>query len=118
MGMQNPKVSKSENFTDHYEEGQRFYLEGIRTVEVNTADYGKGEMVLLTVKGHENELGIWGAYLATQANSASIDDFPKWYTVTRKVVAGSASGPSKSSNPPKRPDKSTMPRRSKTTPRT
>ena len=103
MGMQNPKVSKSENFTDHYEEGQRFYLEGIRTVEVNTADYGKGEMVLLTVKGHENELGIWGAYLATQANSASIDDFPKWYTVTRKVVDGFSKRPVKILEPAEAP---------------
>lgn len=103
MGLLDPKISTSEKFTDHYEEGERFYLEGIRVVKANTADYGEGEMVLMKVRGHENELGIWGAYLLAQAKAASLSDFPNWYVITRKVVDGFSKRPVKALGPSEAP---------------
>jgi hypothetical protein len=83
-----PKVGQSEKFTDHFKEGERFYLTGIRTVKVNTQDYGEGDMVLLTVQGIDPELGIWGKYLTAQAQAAESSDLNKWYVVNRRMVPG------------------------------
>jgi hypothetical protein len=88
MPLTDPKVGQSEKFSDHFKEGERFYLTGIRTIEVNTQDYGKGMMVLLKVEGIEPELGIWGKYLVAQAESADESDLSKWYVVNRRVVPG------------------------------
>lgn len=94
MGLLDPKVAKSEKFSDHFTEGERFFLTGIRTVTANT-DYGQGEMVLLTVQGMEEELGIWGDYLLKQAKDCSPDDLNKWYIITRQVVDGFSTRPVK-----------------------
>lgn len=93
MSMQNPAVSEPlDKLSDVFPEGTPFFLEGIRTVEANTADYGKGEMVVVRVRGHERELGVWGSYLLAQAKSVHPSDLGQWYTVVRKQVPGFGKG--------------------------
>jgi hypothetical protein len=89
MGMQNPAVSEPlDKLSDKYPEGTPFFLEAIRTVEANTANYGKGEMVVVRVRGNDRELGVWGSYLLTQAKSVDNSDLNQWYKVERKIVPG------------------------------
>jgi hypothetical protein len=89
MGMQNPVVGEQlDKLSEEFPEGTPFFLEGIRFVESNTQNYGKGEMVVVRVRGAKRELGIWGAYLLTQAKSVGSDDLNKWYVVDRIVVPG------------------------------
>ena len=97
MGMQNPTVGEPlDKLSDHYPEGTPFFLLGIRIVEAKTKDYGKGEMVVVRVRGHERELGIWGAYLLAQAKSVDPSDLNKWYKIRRRVIEGFGGGnPSK-----------------------
>lgn len=93
MGMQNPQVSDPlDKLSDVFPEGTPFYLTAVRTVEVNTAAYGKGEMIVLTVRGHEHELGVWGAYLLAQAKAVDAGDLNQWYMVIRRVVEGFGKG--------------------------
>lgn len=91
MGMQNPNVETFEptdKLADVYAEGTPFFLEGIRVVKAKTADFGDGEMVLLKVRGHERELGVWGAYLTVQAKSVSPGDLGRWYVLNRRLIDG------------------------------
>jgi len=93
MGMQNPEVSQPlDRLSDVFPEGTRFWLEGIRTVTVNTRDYGEGEMVIVKVRGRERELGVWGAYMVVQAKSVQPSDLNQWYTTTRRPVEGFGRG--------------------------
>lgn len=90
MGMTNPDVNTEplDKLSKIYPEGQPFFLEGVRLVKVNTKDYGPGEMVVVKVRGHQYELGVWGVYLTAQAKSVVPDDLNKWYVLTRETVAG------------------------------
>lgn len=89
MGMQNPTLSEPlDKLSDFYTEGTPFFLEGVRTVEANTQSYGKGKMVVLRVRGHERELGVWGSYLLAQAEAVAASDLQQWYKVERKVIPG------------------------------
>lgn len=89
MGLMNPEVGEPlDKMTDVYPEGEPFFLEGIRIVEANTQDYGKGEMVVVRVRGHERELGVWGVYLLAQAKSVQPSDLHKWYKIERRRVEG------------------------------
>lgn len=93
MGMQNPAVGEPlDKLSEHYPEGTRFYLTGIRVVKARTADFGEGEMVVLRVQGHERELGVWGSYLLTQAKSVTPEDLNQWYVVNRRVIEGFGKG--------------------------
>lgn len=98
MPLTDPEVGKSEKFSDHFSEGKRFFLTGIRTVEVDT-EYGKGSMVLLKVDGIEPELGVWGKYLTAQAGAADGSDLNKWYVINRRVVDGFGQRPVKVLDP-------------------
>jgi hypothetical protein len=102
VGLNDPKIAVSEKFSDHYSEGERFYLTGIRTVEVTT-DYGEGSMILLTVQGVEPELGVWGDYLVKQAEACEPADLNKWYVLTRRVVDGFSKRPVKALSPAQAP---------------
>lgn len=89
MGMNNPTISESlDKLSEVFPEGHPFFLEGVRTVEANTAAYGKGKMVVIRVRGHQKELGIWGAYLLHQAKCIASDDLQKWWKIERKIVPG------------------------------
>ena len=99
MPLTDPEVGKSVKFTDKYSEGERFFLLGIRTVKVNTKDYGEGDMVLLKVQNVDEELGIWGKYLVAQANAADSSDLSKWYVINRRVVPGFGGRPVKVLDP-------------------
>lgn len=89
MGMQSPDVGEPiDRFSDMFQEGERFYLEGIRVAHAKNTEFGEGDFVVLKVRGVQRELGIWGAYLVAQARSATHDDLHKWYTVTREVIEG------------------------------
>lgn len=104
MPLSDPKVNTSEKFSDHFSEGERFCLTGIRTVTgIQTKEYGEGTMVLLTVQGIESELGIWGKYLIAQAESADRSDLNKWYVVNRRMVPGFGSQPVKVLDPHEAP---------------
>ena len=93
MGMMNPAVNEPlDKLSEKYPEGTPFFLEGIRTVEANTQAYGKGEMVVVRVRGNERELGIWGSYLLNQAKSVAADDLQKWYKIERQVIPGFGKG--------------------------
>lgn len=86
MSLARPSIKESAPFSEAIGEDKPFTLDGIRVVEANTAEFGRGEMVLLTVRGQEKELGVWGGYLLAQAKDASPEDFGKRYMITRKVV--------------------------------
>lgn len=92
MGLTNPKIQTSKPFTENFREGEAFALLGVRIVEgINTADYGEGDMVVLTIRTGEDtkdDFGIWGAYLLEQARAAERSDFPARYKIVRKVVEG------------------------------
>lgn len=89
MGMQNPEVGEPiDKLTDKYPEGTPFFLQGIRVVEANTREFGKGEMVIVRVRGNERELGVWGSYLLTQAKSVDGSDLNQWYIIERRHVPG------------------------------
>lgn len=93
MGMQNPSVGEPlDKLAEVFPEGTPFIIDGIRTVEANTADYGKGEMVVVKVRGHQRELGIWGAYLLAQAKSFTPDDAGKSWVINRRNIAGFGKG--------------------------
>lgn len=93
MGMQNPQVSEPlDKLSDVFPEGTPFYLTAIRTVKVNTAAYGEGEMVVIAARGHARELGVWGAYLLAQAKATEAADLNQWYMVARRVVEGFGKG--------------------------
>lgn len=93
MGMQNPKVNEPlDKLSEVVPEGDRFFLESIRTVPVKSTEYGEGEMVVVKIRGHERECGIWGAYLLTQAKSASTADLNQWYVINRRPVEGFGKG--------------------------
>lgn len=85
MPLNDPKVG-SKKFSDEIGEDTVFVLDGIRTVSGIKTEYGEGEFVLLNVRGHDEELGIWGAYLVAQAKAADSSDFGKHYRITRKVI--------------------------------
>ena len=84
MGLTDPPVRESKPFQDVIGYGTPFILDGIRTVEANSTEFGKGEMVLIEARGHTEELSVWGRYLTTQANAATPNDFGQWY----KLVEG------------------------------
>lgn len=92
MGLTNPDIQTSKPFSEHFREGEEFTLLGVRIAEgVKTADFGEGDMVVLTIRISEDEkedFGIWGAYLLEQARAAERSDFPARYRVVRKVVEG------------------------------
>lgn len=93
MGMMNPAVNEPlDKLSDKFKEGEAFFLEGIRTVEANTQAYGKGEMVVLKVRGAERELGVWGSYLLHQAKSVAASDLGRWYKVERTQIEGFGKG--------------------------
>lgn len=93
MGMQNPAVSEPlDKFSDHYKEGQSFFLVGVRIVKARTKDYGEGEMVVLKIRGHERELGIWGAYLLAQAKAVEPSDLNHFYKLEKRVIEGFGGG--------------------------
>lgn len=93
MGMQSPNIGEPlDRLSDVYPEGERFYIEGIRTVKANSQEYGPGEMVVIRVRGHERELGVWGAYLLAQAKSHTPEDLNKWYVLERRKVEGFGKG--------------------------
>lgn len=93
MGMQNPVVNEPlDKLSEHYPEGTPFFLTGVRVVRARTADFGEGEMVVLRVRGHERELGVWGSYLLAQAKSVAPDDLNRWYVVNRRVIEGFGKG--------------------------
>lgn len=86
MGLARPDIGASEPFSEAVGEDKPFILDGIRIVTANAEEFGKGEMVLMRVRGHEKELGVWGSYLLAQARSATPGDFGQRYMITRKVV--------------------------------
>lgn len=89
MGMMNPVVSQPiDKMSDKIVEGTPFFLEAVRTVTAKTQNYGEGEMVVCRVRGHENELGIWGSYLLAQAKAVDNGDLNKWYKIQRQIVPG------------------------------
>ncbi len=93
MSLQDPQISESlEKLSEKFPEGTPFFLEEIRTVEANTIAYGKGEMVVVRVRGNEKELGIWGAYLLQQAKSVVSSDLNQWYIIERKQIPGFGKG--------------------------
>lgn len=93
MGMADPSVSEPfDKLSDKIPEGTPFFLTGVRTVTANTAEFGKGEMVVLRVQGQERELGVWGAYLLTQAKSIDSSDLNRWWKMERKLVPGFGKG--------------------------
>lgn len=99
MPLNNP-VAETGKFSDHYSEGQRFFLTGIRIVkDVSTKGYGEGDMVLLKIDGLDMELGIWGKYLLAQAGAAERSDLNKWYVVNRRIVPGFGERPVKVLDP-------------------
>lgn len=106
MGMQNPAVSEPiDKLAEVFPEGTPFFLLGIRVVKAKTTDFGEGEMVILKVRGHDRELGVWGSYLLTQAKSADVGDMNQWYTVERRVIDGFGKGrPVKVFTPATAPD--------------
>lgn len=110
MGMQNPTVREPlDKLAEVYPEGTPFYLTGIRTVKAQTQDFGEGEMVVLTVRGHDRELGVWGAYLLAQAKSVDDSDLNRWYRVERITVEGFGKGrPVKAFVPAVAPAQQTM----------
>lgn len=98
MGMNNPAVSEPlDKLSEVFPEGTPFFLLGVRIVKANTREYGEGEMVVVKVRGHERELGVWGSYLLTQARSIDESDLNKFWTVERKLIPGFG----KSGNPVK-----------------
>lgn len=93
MGMQNPQVSDPLNkLSDVFPEGKPFYMTGIRVVTATSAAYGKGEMVVVAVRGNDHELGVWGAYLLAQAKAVDASDLNQWYVIERRVVEGFGKG--------------------------
>lgn len=93
MGMQNPVVNDPiDKLTEIFPEGTPFVVDGMRVVEATTADFGKGEMVIVKSRGHERELGVWGSYLLAQARSADASDFGKTYVLRRRVIEGFGKG--------------------------
>lgn len=93
MGMMNPPTNPAlDKMSETIPEGTPFLLQGIRTVEANSQAYGKGEMVVCRVHGHDNELGIWGSYLLHQAKAVAADDLNKWYRIERKLIPGFGKG--------------------------
>lgn len=93
MGMQNPKLNDPiDKLSEIYPEGTRFFLEEIRVVPVRNTEYGDGEMVIIKVRGHERELGVWGSYLLTQAKSVDLNDLHRWYKIERRSVEGFGKG--------------------------
>lgn len=93
MGMLNPQVAEPvDKFSDIIGEEKPFILSGIRTVEVTTRDYGKGEMVVIRTPSHPKELAVWGAYLIAQAHAVEPSDLNKTYKMVRKVVPGFGRG--------------------------
>ena len=101
MGMQNPATREPiDKLSEAYPDGTPFYLTGIRIVEATAKDFGKGKMVVVKVRGHERELGVWGQYLLMQAEAADGSDLNRWYTVNRRVIEGFGQGrPSKVFDP-------------------
>lgn len=93
MGMQNPAVNEPiDKLSEVYPEGQPFYLIGIRIVTAKTADFGEGEMVIVKVRDHARELGVWGSYLLAQAKSVEQSDLNRWYRIERKTIEGFGKG--------------------------
>lgn len=95
MGLTAPPLAQSVTFQEVLKEGEPFVLEGIRLVEASSEVYGKGKMVLLTVKGQEKELSVWGQYLTAQAEAAEPADFGALYCLTRGVIEGYSRIPAK-----------------------
>lgn len=96
MGMQNPEVGgELAKFSEVINDGERFYLEGVRLVTGINTDYGQGNMVVLKVRGQEKELGVWGSYLEKQAESVEPGDLNQWYVMVRRVVEGFSKRPVK-----------------------
>jgi hypothetical protein len=79
MGLTRPPIRESANFKDVIGYNVPFVLNGIRTVAARSAEYGDGKMVVLDVRGHSEELTVWGAYLIAQAEAADDADFGQWY---------------------------------------
>jgi len=93
MGMQDPKINEPlDKLAEVFPEGTPFFLEAVRVVPAKTADFGDGEMVILKVRGHERELGVWGSYLLAQAKSVDASDLNQWYVVERGPIEGFGKG--------------------------
>lgn len=93
MGMQNPVVNEPlDKLSEEYPEGTPFYLISVRIVKAKTADFGDGEMVVLKVRDHTRELGVWGSYLLSQARSIDDSDLNRWWKIERGVVEGFGKG--------------------------
>lgn len=95
MSLARPNIRESEPFSEKIGEDTPFTLDGARIVEANSEEFGKGEMVLLSVRGQEKELGVWGNYLLAQVRDAKPEDFGKPYLITRKMVQGFSKRPVK-----------------------
>lgn len=96
MGLMEPTLNDPiDRFVDIVGEDQVFTLDNIRVLSVTTREYGTGEMVVMKVREHKNELGIWGAYLLAQAKAVKPDDLGKQYKIVRKLVPGFSSRPVK-----------------------
>lgn len=93
MGMQDPAVGEPiDKLSEHYPDGTPFFLLNVRIVEAKSTDFGTGEMVIVKVRDHERELGVWGAYLLAQAKSVDPSDLNQWYAINRRVIAGFGKG--------------------------
>lgn len=93
MGMQNPSVNEPlDKLSEVVGEGKPFIIDGIRTVKAKTADYGEGEMVVVRVRGHARECGVWGSYLLVQAQSVEPSDLGQAYVLTRRHIEGFGRG--------------------------
>lgn len=96
MSLANPRIRETKKFSEVIGYDKPFILNGIRTVKANTRDYGEGEMVVLDVRGHEAEMGVWGAYLLKQAEAAEAGDFGKHYKIVEeRVIPGFSRRPVK-----------------------
>jgi hypothetical protein len=110
MGMQNPVVNDPiDKLSEVIAEGSPFTIDGLRIVSAKTADFGDGEMVIVKVRGHERECGVWGSYLLAQARSADASDYGKQYVLNRRVIEGFGKGrPVKVFDPYSAPVQSTI----------
>lgn len=81
MGLAKPDIKTSKPFADAIGPDQPFILDGIRTVRAHSAEFGDGEMVVITARGHADELTIWGAYLLAQAKGVEASDLGKHYVL-------------------------------------
>lgn len=82
MSLTRPPVREAKPFADAIGYNTPFILDGIRVVEANSREYGKGKMVVIDARGQSEELTIWGVYLVAQAEAVEDSDLGHRYLIT------------------------------------